>query len=89
MLSFRKQCDSGSKLLTDAQADNNWALTGESLSSEVCEQQRRIPVCADAQTDQPLCYSLNAKYHIKTCYKQKFTILAIVCVAELAGFCMA
>ena len=26
-----------------------------------CEQQRRRPACASAQTDQPLCYSLSEK----------------------------
>ena len=34
------------------------------------------PACAYAQSDQCLYYSLFAKYHIKTCYKQNFTILA-------------
>ena len=43
-----------------------WALTRENLSSEVCEQQRRRPACASAQTDQRLCYLLFGKYHILT-----------------------
>ena len=30
----------------------------------ICEQQRRRPACASAQTDQRLCYSLIGKYHI-------------------------
>ena len=30
----------------------------------VCQQQRRRPACAYAQTDQHLCYSLIGKYHI-------------------------
>ena len=30
----------------------------------VCEQQRRRPACASAQSDQRLYYSLNGKYHI-------------------------
>ena len=41
-----------------------WASVRENLSSGVCEQQRRRPACASAQTDQRLCYSLFAKYHI-------------------------
>ena len=41
-----------------------WALTRENLSSEVCEQQRRRPACASAQTDQRLCYSLIRKYYM-------------------------
>ena len=34
----------------------NWASTRENLSSGVCEQHRRRPACAFAQTDQRLCY---------------------------------
>ena len=30
----------------------------------VCEQQRRRPACASAQSDQRICYSLIGKYHI-------------------------
>ena len=53
-----------------------WASTRENLSSVVCEQQRRRPTCASAQTDQRLCYSLFGKYHISTCYRQIFNLLA-------------
>ena len=49
-----------------------WASSRENLSSEVYEQQRRRPACASAQSDQRLCYSLNGKYNISTCYKRKF-----------------
>ena len=35
--------------------EQNWASTRETLSSVVCEQQRRRPACATAQTDQRLC----------------------------------
>ena len=45
----------------------------------VCEQQRRRPACAYAQSDQRLCYSLIGKYHILTCYKRNFNILASLC----------
>ena len=45
----------------------------------VCEQQRRRPACASAQTDQRLCYSLTEKYHILTCFKQNFNVLASLC----------
>ena len=41
-----------------------WALTQENLSSGVCEQQRRKPVCPSLQSDQRLFYSLIEKYHI-------------------------
>ena len=41
-----------------------WASTRENLSSGVCEQHRRRPACAAAQSDQRLCYSFFAKYHI-------------------------
>ena len=36
----------------------------ENLSLEVCEQHRRRPACAPVKSDQRLCYSLFAKYHI-------------------------
>ena len=35
-----------------------WASSRENLSSGVCEQHRRRPACAFAQSDQRLCYSL-------------------------------
>ena len=40
------------------------ASTRENLSSEVCEQQRRRQVCASAQSDQRICYSLFGKHQI-------------------------
>ena len=30
----------------------------------VCEEQKRRPACASAQTDQRLCHSLIVKYHV-------------------------
>ena len=41
-----------------------WASTRETLSSVVCEQQRRRPACASAQSDQRIYYSLIGKYNI-------------------------
>ena len=41
-----------------------WALSRQNLSSGACEQQRRRPACAYAQSDQRLCYPLIAMYHI-------------------------
>ena len=43
---------------------NNCAPSRENQSSEVCEQQRRRPACASAQSDQRLCYSLFGMHHI-------------------------
>ena len=43
---------------------NIWASAGENLFSGVCQQHRRRPVCASAQTDQRLCLSLYVKYHM-------------------------
>ena len=37
------------------------ASSRENLSSEVCEQQRRRPACASAQSDQRICCSLFGK----------------------------
>ena len=59
--------------------EQNWASRRENLYSGVCEQQRRRPVCASAQSDQRLCYSLIGNGHIQTCYKQISTILASLC----------
>ena len=47
-----------------------------------CEQQKRKPACASAQSDQRLCYSLIIKYHIKACYEQNFKFLASYCTWE-------
>ena len=41
----------------------NWASTRENMFSEVCEQHRRRPACASAQSDQRLCYS-----YFRKCY---------------------
>ena len=58
---------------------NWWASTRENLSSGVCEQHRRRPACASAQSDQRLCYSLCGKYHIWTCYRWNFNFLDSPC----------
>ena len=57
----------------------NWASSRENLSSGVCEQHRRRPACASAQSDQRLCYSLFWKYHITACYRINFNSLASLC----------
>ena len=41
-----------------------WASLRENLSSGVCEQHRRRPACASAQTAQRLCYSLLELIHV-------------------------
>ena len=38
-----------------------WASMRENLSLGVCEQHRRRPACASAQSDQRLCYLLFGK----------------------------
>ena len=38
---------------------------GKNLSSGVCEQHRRRPACASAQSDQRLCYSLISAFVIR------------------------
>ena len=55
------------------------ALTRENLFSGGCEQQWRRLACTNTQSDQRLWQMLIGKYHIKTCYKQNFTILASLC----------
>ena len=45
----------------------------------ICEQQRRKPACASAQSDQRLCYSLIGKYQISTYYERNFNFLASLC----------
>ena len=51
----------------------------ENLSSGIGEQHRHRSACASVQSDQSLCYLLIGKYHIKTCYKRSFNILASLC----------
>ena len=55
------------------------AFIGENLSSVVCEQHKRRPACASAQSDHPLCFSLFGKYHMLTCYEWNFNFLASLC----------
>ena len=45
----------------------------------VCEQHRRRPACASAQSDQRLCNSRIRKYHTSACYKRNFIFLARLC----------
>ena len=56
-----------------------WPRCDITYLSGVCEQHRRRPACASAQTDQRLCYSLCGKYNIQTCYMRNFNILASLC----------
>ena len=56
-----------------------WASTQENLSSGICEQQKRRPAFASAQSDQRLCFSLIEKYHTLTCYERNFNFLASLC----------
>ena len=51
------------------------ASTQENLSSGLCEQHRRRPACASAQSDQRLCYSPFGKYYMLTCYRCNFNFL--------------
>ena len=55
-----------------------WASPRENLSVE-CEQKRRRPAYASAQSDQRLCYSISGKYNSLTCYRLTFNILASPC----------
>ena len=55
-------------------------------SSGVCEQQRRRPACALAQSAQHLFYSPIGKNHIKI--SSEITLFQIVSLAEQAGFGM-
>ena len=56
-----------------------WASMRKNLSSGVCEQHRRRPAWASAQSDQRLCCSLFGKYHMKTCYRWSINFLASLC----------
>ena len=58
------QCLQRQNLSLEKKCNISWASMRENLSSGVCQQQRRRPACASAQTDQRLCYSLFRKYHI-------------------------
>ena len=50
---------------------NIWASTRKNLSSGFAN--------AFTQSDWRLCYSFTGKYHINTCFKQNFNILASLC----------
>ena len=55
------------------------ASSRENLSSGGCEQQRRGPACASAQSGQRLSYSLAGKDGGQTCPMQSFNILERLC----------
>ena len=59
--------------------DIKWALARQNLYSGICEQQRRRPACASAQSDQHLCFSLFVKYHILFCFRRNFNFIASLC----------
>ena len=50
------------------------SLDARNLSSVVSEQQRRRPVCAYAQSDQCMCYSIIEMYHIYSSIKKAFSL---------------
>ena len=79
---YRYEWNNGSrvhKIWKSVKAQTKWAAMWQSLSSGVFKQHRRRPACASMHSDQRLCYLLIGKYHIKTCYKWKFTLLASLC----------
>ena len=43
--------------------EDNKGLGARKPVYRVCEQQKRRPACASAQSDQRICFSLNLKYH--------------------------
>ena len=44
-----------------------------------CEQQRRRPACASAQSGQRLCFSFSGKFYDYTCYRENVDILTSLC----------
>ena len=51
----------------------------ENLSLGFCEQHRRRPACASAQSDQLLCCSLSGEQSSQACSIQNATFLASLC----------
>ena len=72
-------------LYLKAEREIIWDSPRENLTLVVCEQQRRRPACASAQSDQRLCYSLFWKVSYPNCYKRNFNFLASLC--SWAGLC--
>ena len=66
----------------------NRASMRENLSSENCEQHRRRPSCASAQSDQRLviCVLENTISQLATC---EISVVHLVSVAEETGFSLA
>ena len=65
-----------------------WAATQENLSSKVCEQHRRRPACASAQSNQRLCYSFfeSTIFYLES---GKISIFKLVSVAGETGLKLA
>ena len=61
------------------------ASTLKLLSSVVCEQGRRRPARASAQSNQRLCYSLIDNYRISKLATIEISIFKLIPVAEDAG----
>ena len=59
-----------------------WAGPWENVSYVICGQQRRRSACANAQSDQRLCYSLFRQYNISRFYSRNFKTLASYCGCE-------
>ena len=56
-----------------------WTSVWEKADFVACEQQRRRPACACAQSSQCLCNSLPVKYSRCHCFMQNFNILNSMC----------
>ena len=57
----------------------NMGLDARKPDFVACEQQRRRPAGAYAQSDQHLCFSLSGKHNSTTSSMQNFNILASLC----------
>ena len=64
-----------------------WAFSRENLSTEICEQQRRRPACASAQTDQCFCYSI-LESNKSNLNAREISIFLLVSAAEETGLCL-
>ena len=58
---------------------DNWARPWETVSYDICEQQRRRSTCASAQSDQHLCCSLPRQNDTSSLYIRNFKIPAGLC----------
>ena len=85
MMSLLQNLATRDRILLSA---DNWASAPENLSSVVCQQHRRRPACASAQSDQRVVIRV-LESTISKLALSEISLFFLVSVAEETGFSLA